>query len=86
MVLSNQFKVWTVGSAVVCGVRYHVRYHCREGIWDENKVDDLPVLSIKYSSTSEDSSATGVEHDGAAATSSTGKFYCYQCLYRILLL
>ena len=43
-------------------------------------MDDLPVLSIKYSSTSEDSSATGVEHDGAAATSSTGTFHCCQRL------
>ncbi|KAL5272535.1 hypothetical protein ACHWQZ_G000662 [Mnemiopsis leidyi] len=40
-----------------------------EGIWDEDKVDDLPVLSIKYSAANEDLSATGVEHDGAAATS-----------------
>jgi len=37
-----------------------------EGIWDENKVDDLPVLSIKYSSVTEETQA--VEHDGAAAT------------------
>ena len=43
----------------------------REGVWDENQVDDLPVLSVKYSSTGEDTRA--VEHDGATA-SNTGSW------------
>jgi hypothetical protein len=38
-----------------------------EGIWDENKVDDLPVLSIKYNAKD----PNDVEHDGAVATQGT---------------
>ena len=35
-------------------------------------MDDLPVLSIKYSSVTEETQA--VEHDGAAATTADGMF------------